>query len=126
MDDYWGYHLMIDGSNCNDNIKDKNYIISFVKQLVKDIDMVAYGEPEVPYFAGHDINKAGHSLNQFIETSNITGHFIDGHNELYLDVFSCKKFESENVFKCVRQFFGEKMAIHSMYFERKAHLKGGS
>ena len=117
---YWGYHYMLNCSNCNDEIKSAETIKAFAKQLVKDIKMVAYGEPDVPHFALHDPSKGGHSLNQFIETSNITGHFVDAHNEMYLDVFSCMPFEEHKVLDCVKKFFGQDIQENHQFVLRKA------
>ena len=117
---YWGYHYTLNCSNCNDQIKSKEAIVAFAKQLVDEIEMVAYGEPDVPYFALHDPTKGGHSLNQFIETSNITGHFVDSLNEMYLDVFSCMPFDEKKVLACVKQHFGEDLKYNDQMLLRKA------
>ena len=78
MKEPWGWHLILDCSQgAMDKITDKSNILGFVKQLVKDIDMVAYGDPWIERFATHDINKSGISFCQMIETSNITGHFVE-------------------------------------------------
>lgn len=49
-------------------------------KLVKDIDMVPYGGPQVVHFGSG--NKAGYTLVQLIETSNITAHFVEETNDL--------------------------------------------
>lgn len=92
MSQYWGYHLMLDCAGCNDNIKNKDKIYNFVKELVVRIDMVAAGEPIIEYLLpGED--KAGYSLMQLITTSNICAHFIEPDSTAYLDIFSCKEFD---------------------------------
>jgi len=107
MSQYWGYHLVIDASGCDhDAITSGDQIRAFCKELVRRIDMVAYGEPLVEHFATHDPEKAGYSLVQLIETSNICAHFVDKDNTMYLDVFSCKPFETEVVKQTVADFFG--------------------
>lgn len=104
--DYWGFHLMLDCSNCDKSaITDEAHIKNFIKTLVKDIDMVAYGEPMVAHFATHDPGKAGFSFCQMIETSNISGHMVDSNGDFYLDVFSCKPFSNEAVQNLVNRFF---------------------
>jgi hypothetical protein len=41
---YWGYHLVLDCAGLNaESIRDPQNIYKFTKQLVKDIDMVAFG-----------------------------------------------------------------------------------
>jgi len=65
--------------------------------------MVAYGEPQVVHFGSGD--KSGYTLVQLIETSNITAHFCEETNDMYLDVFSCKPFRPEDVESVVNQHF---------------------
>ena len=105
---YWGYHLMIDVHGCNDNIKDKNAVIAFCDTLVREIDMEAIGRPWVEQTAMHAPDKAGFTLVQIIQTSSIVAHFIDEPGDIYLDVFSCKKFKIETVEACVDRWFKPK------------------
>ena len=49
---YWGYHLMLDCGSCNNNIKSKEQIYNFVKELVDSIQMLekyTISFPEVCY-----------------------------------------------------------------------------
>lgn len=102
---YWGYHLMLDLHGCNDNIKSRDAIVAFCKDLVKRIDMDPIGEPWVELTAMHDSTKAGFTLTQIIQTSSIVAHFIDEPGDVYLDVFSCKSFDIYLVQKVVDQWF---------------------
>ena len=115
----WGYHLALDCRSCNDNVKFPNSkkIEDFAKQLVIDIHMVAYGEPQVVHF-GQD-NKTGYTLVQLIETSNICGHFCDETGDAYIDVFSCKEFDPQTVVSLVKKYF-EPEAIKMNFFTRQA------
>lgn len=102
----WGWHLSLDVGGCNkEKITSKDNIVTFCKELVKAIDMKAYGEPEAVHFAEHDASKAGFTLTQLIETSNICAHFVDATGEMYLDVFSCKEFNPETVLDVVGKYF---------------------
>jgi S-adenosylmethionine/arginine decarboxylase-like enzyme len=114
----WGYHLIIDGSKCMGHaIRNKDVIKSFTKALVKKIDMVPFGEPQIQHFGSG--NKAGYTLVQLIETSNITAHFVEQTNDMYLDVFSCKKFDPKDVGFMVDRFFGPTHA-NSRFLIRQA------
>jgi S-adenosylmethionine/arginine decarboxylase-like enzyme len=84
---------------------------------VKEIDMKAYGKPLVVHFGAG--NKAGYTLVQLIETSNITGHFCEEDNSAYIDVFSCKEFDKEKVKEVVNVFFMP-IAMQEHYMERQA------
>ena len=104
MEDYWGYHLILDGSGCDlQSISDGDNIRAFAKELVDAIGMVAYGEPRAVHFGTG--NKAGYTLVQLIETSNICAHFVEEHSHFYLDVFSCKTFEAEIVLEMCKKYF---------------------
>jgi S-adenosylmethionine decarboxylase len=117
----WGYHLCLDISKCKPyTIRCPKHIANFTKHLVKDIDMVAYGEPQIVKFGSG--NKAGYTLVQLIETSNICAHFCDESNNFYLDVFSCKPYDIEVVEKLVKEYF-EPETMKRNYFERNAELQ---
>lgn len=101
---YWGYHLVADFGKCvPSSIRCSRNILSFSKTLVNEIDMVAYGQPMIKHFG--DGNKAGYTLVQLIETSNICAHFVEETDDIYLDVFSCKRFDPETVERVVKRYF---------------------
>lgn len=102
----WGYHLLIDAKQGNlKKIKSKTHVANFVKQLIIDIEMKAYGDLMIERFATHDPDKAGISFCQMIETSNITGHFVDLNGDFYIDVFSCKPYETHVVIDLIKEYF---------------------
>ena len=120
ISEYWGYHLVLDCAGCNhDQITNGDNIKNFTNELVKRIDMVAYGDPIIAHFATHDPQKAGYSMMQLIETSNIAAHFVDRDNTMYLDVFSCKPYENQTVIDTVKEFFGA-TSIRVTYLTRQA------
>jgi S-adenosylmethionine/arginine decarboxylase-like enzyme len=103
--EYWGYHISLELGNCDvDAVNDPDYLNAWVKQLVKDIDMVAYGEPQVVHFADNCPIKAGWTVSQLIETSNIMVHFIDS-GDAYVDIFSCKPFAVSDVLSNIQDWF---------------------
>ena len=48
---------------------------------------------------GDDPKIAGISMYQLIETSNINAHMVNSNKNVYLDVFSCKKYNPNAVKK---------------------------
>lgn len=91
---FWGYELIIDAKNCKSNvIYDSNKLHNWSVNLVKEIDMIAYGDPIIEHFAEHDEEKAGFTIIQLIETSNITAHFCDKSRDGYINIFSCKEID---------------------------------
>lgn len=117
---YFGYHLILDCANLNpESIRDSTNIYNFTKQLVKDIDMVAYGEPQIVNF-GHS-GKEGYTLVQLIETSNICAHFVEEDNTAYFDIFSCKTYNNAVVIDLVKKYFGTtNTKVRTTYLIRQA------
>ena len=104
MSNYWGYHLILNCSKCiPSSIRSQSNIHRFSKSLVQKIDMVPYGEPQIVMFGTG--NKKGYTLVQLIETSNITAHFVEETDDIFLDVFSCKEFEEKDVIQMVDYHF---------------------
>jgi S-adenosylmethionine/arginine decarboxylase-like enzyme len=103
----WGYHLIVNAGGCDPKaLRSKATIADFAKTLVKKIDMVAFGPPRIVMFG--DGNKKGYTLIQLIETSNISAHFVEETNDIYLDVFSCKPFDPTAALAVFRDFFKPK------------------
>jgi len=120
MSQFWGYHLLLDCAGCDyESITNYDNVYKFTKQLVNDIDMVAYGEPHIVNFGSG--NKAGFTMFQLIETSNICAHFTNEDKTMYLDVFSCKPYDNDIVIKLVNQYF-KPSVIRPSYITRHAHL----
>jgi S-adenosylmethionine/arginine decarboxylase-like enzyme len=114
----WGHHLLINARRCAPNpIRSKPIIETFSRTLVKDIKMVPYGKPQVVMFGSG--NKKGYTLVQLIETSNITGHFVEETNDMYLDVFSCKDFNPEKVQELIQKYF-QPQSMQSLLVRRDA------
>lgn len=116
----WGYHLLINARRCAPiPIRSKPIIESFSRTLVKRIDMIPYGTPQVVLFGSG--NKQGYTLVQLIETSNITGHFVEETNDMYLDVFSCKEFKPETVHDMVQRYFDPQTIRSRMILRDASH-----
>ena len=117
----WGYHLILDSARClPQSIRCKYHIAKFTQDLVQKIDMVPYGQPQIQHFGSG--NKAGYTLVQLIETSNICAHFVEETNDMYLDVFSCKEFDPKDVEQMVQLYFQPENKIKN-YLVRQAQPK---
>ena len=116
----WGYHTLFDCKSCpREKIGSEDNIRSFIKNIVWKIDMKAYGDPMIARLAGHDPELTGYSFCQMIETSNITGHFMDKSGDCYIDIFSCKEYDKDIARKVINDFF-EPQGISMKYIERSA------
>lgn len=109
----WGWSTSLDLKRCNDKIKDKADLKDYVYQVCDLIDMKRFGDCQIYKFGTG--NKAGYSMLQLIETSNITGHFCDDNNSAYIDIFSCKPYDARKLSVFTKKFFGaDSMVYHTI------------
>lgn len=93
--DCWGRLTVVDLRRCNpDIIKNKFKIVEIVIELCDLIGMKRYKGCNVVNF-GDDEKVAGYSFTQLIQTSLISGHLANATNNAYIDIFSCKDYDSE-------------------------------
>ena len=117
----WGVHAIANLFKCPKHIiTSKPKIYNFTVDLVKKIDMKAYGSPQIIHFG--EGNKAGYTLVQLIETSNITGHFCDESGDAYIDIFSCKHFDRDIVRQVILEHFQPQM-IDIKKIDRQAGIQ---
>jgi S-adenosylmethionine/arginine decarboxylase-like enzyme len=114
---YWGYHLMLDMSGCNEYINEPDRVKKFLTLLVDRLQMHPLGKPIVVYVDTPE--GKGVSAVQIITTSTITFHGDADGNCVYLDVFSCKEYREEDVIELVNICF-EPKAIRKNWLYRHA------
>ncbi len=102
----WGWSATFDCRACNNLVSNEKALYDWVVELVKRINMVSFGEPLIEHFG--EGNKTGYTVVQLIQTSNITGHFVDESGDGYIDVFSCKPFDLKTVENVINEFFNPK------------------
>ncbi|OJI09625.1 MAG: S-adenosylmethionine decarboxylase [Candidatus Vogelbacteria bacterium CG10_big_fil_rev_8_21_14_0_10_49_38] len=112
----WGMVASIDIYHCNPKfITSKKKIQEFVIKLCQSIGMKRHGPTLIERFAEGEL--AGYSAMQFIETSSITMHFDDQHdNRAFIDIFSCKFFDHKRAERFCRDFFESKKSKSIYYF----------
>ena len=104
----WGILSCIDLYGCDaKTIRSSEKIRQFVVELCHLIDMKRFGETQVVNF-GEEERVAGYSMTQLIETSLISAHFANLTNTIYLDVFSCKAYDSKKVADFAKKYFKAK------------------
>jgi spermidine synthase len=108
----FGWELQIDLYECEQEaIATEDAIQRYARELCDVIEMKAYGEPLTPYFGeNNDITK-GYSLLQFIETSSITGHFSEGTDAAYINIFSCMPYDRDKAAAFTKEFFGAQRVV---------------
>jgi S-adenosylmethionine/arginine decarboxylase-like enzyme len=101
----WGLLTSIDLFECNpETLRNKEKIEKYIVELCELIDMKRFGEPVIVRF-GKDPRVQGYSAVQLIETSCISGHFAEDSNSVYIDIFSCKFYDSEKAIEFTKKFF---------------------
>ncbi len=101
----WGLDTAIDLLDCDPElIRDPAVIAAFAVDLCEKIKMRRYGEPQLVHF-GDEPRVSGYTLVQLIETSAITGHFIEQVNSACLNVFSCSAYPPFQAATWCRQWF---------------------
>ena len=104
----WGISASIDLHNCDPQlVRDETEIKHFVYELCDLIQVRRFGECIVVHF-GEREEIAGFSMTQLIETSLISGHFVNSTNNIFLDVFSCKYFDPDIACSKAVEFFKAK------------------
>jgi S-adenosylmethionine decarboxylase len=103
--EYWGVSSCIDLYDCDLALmQDAEAIRTFVRLLCDRIQMRRYGETQIVFF-GDEPRVQGFSMTQLIETSLISAHFADASRAIYLDVFSCALYDSEDTAKFAAEYF---------------------
>lgn len=98
---YYGKELILDLHNCNSATFTRKSIESYFKALCDLIKMERselywwddYGVP--PEEQETEPHLKGISAIQFITTSNVTIHTLDILKNVYLNIFSCKDFDTD-------------------------------
>jgi len=109
----WGILTSLDLYGCDPKIiRDPEEIKKYVIKLCEMLGVRRFGDCQVVHF-GKDERVEGYSMVQLIETSLISGHFANMTNAVYIDIFSCKSYDSEQAALFSRDFFGaESLEIH--------------
>lgn len=116
----WGWHLLLDCSGMNSAAINSPLTIElFIENVIKGIDMVPIGGPQIMWCDTHEEEKKGYTFIQIIETSNIIGHLCSHDDTGYIDVWSCKPYDQGKVIELVKKFF-EPVGIRTQFVERVA------
>ncbi len=119
----YGKELILDIHNCDPTTFTRKSIRNYFKKLCDLIDMERcelywwddYGIP--PEEQQTEPHMKGTSAIQFISTSNITIHTLDLLENVYLNIFSCKEFDSDLVKKFSEDWFKGK-TVNSQIIKR--------
>ncbi len=90
-------------------LADPDSIRRFVPALIAAIGMRAHGALMIDRFGDHELE--GWSALQFIETSSITIHADEVFGRCFIDVFSCRPFDSDVAAAIAVEHFGGTPAV---------------
>ncbi len=103
-----GESIAIDLYNCSkDLIGSEPHIREYVEEVLKIIDIAAYGACHVVH-KGKDATDMGYSMFQLTESFSISAHFIDENSSAYINIFSNKSYDWSNLVGFSQQFFESK------------------
>jgi len=102
-----GTHLILDLKECKnlDNLSNKKFIESLLLDLVKITGMKAITEPSVFYYENKEKEESGITGFVIISDSHISIHTYPFKKSLYLDLFSCRNFDSKEIINCIKEIF---------------------
>ncbi|MBN1904242.1 MAG: S-adenosylmethionine decarboxylase [Deltaproteobacteria bacterium] len=115
----FGRELVLDLYGCDiDTISDTGLIRSFPGRLFDASGMKPSGEP-ISSCSGEGIESSRLlSIIQFSEEGSVTGHFSKEYRAAYLNIFSCKEFDIEQVENFSKKYFGAS-TVRSSFIIRK-------
>ena len=112
----WGLDTAIDLFDCDPElVRDPAVIRACTIDLCDKIHMRRFGEPLLAHF-GDDPRVSGYTLVQLIETSAITGHFIEQVNAACLNIFSCSAYPPFATTALCQKWFRAQSARLSVVF----------
>ncbi len=118
----FGWHYSLDAHNCEYAlISDIENVQIFFVFLAKNIGMTIYWGKDLKMMCekyGNDKSNIGITGFCPILTSNFTIHTVFDTCSIYLDVFSCKYFETNKINECVELFFSPKGKVKSNFTVR--------
>ncbi len=111
MNESFGPHLTIDAKKCNiAKLKDFNFVFDVLDQLPAKIGMTKITQPYVFKYSGIVPEDAGITGVVIIAESHISIHTFPYKDYVFIDVFSCKNFNTQKAVKLLIDAFESKEA----------------
>ena len=125
---YFGPHLMLDLSECDqDRINDLDFIFNFLNTLPDKIGMVKITQPYVFPYSGLVPEDQGITGFVVIAESHLSIHTFVEKGYAFVDLFSCKPFNTDLARDIIIEtFISKKPKVHMIErgtgFPRNIHL----
>ena len=111
---HYGIELLLDLKGCDLSDSSRQKLADYFAQLCDLIDMKRHGEPL--FWEDHSgiPHLHGTSALQFIETSNVVCHPLPMLKAVYLNVFSCKAFDTELAKRFSVEFWRAESVVYTV------------
>lgn len=116
-DNKYGIELILDMHQCDKSRFTKADLRFFLAKLCDLIKMKPHGEPQFWTDSSDILHLNGISCFQFIETSNIVVHALTLLDAVYINIFSCKLFDTKTAKYFAKDFFKAK-TVHAQVVDR--------
>lgn len=110
----YGIELIIDLKGCDLSDLSRQKLEDFFVTLCQKIDMKRHGEPLFWEDVSGEPHLHGISAIQFIETSNIVCHPLPLLKAVYINVFSCKEFDTTMALQFCKDFWKATSEVHTV------------
>jgi len=111
----FGPHLTIDVKNASkEKLSDINLHFDFLMNLPKMIGMTPITQPYVFPYSGLVPEDKGITGFQVIAESHISIHSFQEKGWCFIDVFSCKPFDTDKAIEYVKSIFGDSDTVVSL------------
>lgn len=114
----YGIELILDMHHCDISTFTKENLSKYFTELCKLIDMKPHGKPMFWHNDSNIPHLRGIFGIQFIETSNIVVHALELLETVFVNIFSCKEFDTKVAEEFIKNFFKAK-EVNSRVIERK-------
>jgi S-adenosylmethionine decarboxylase len=123
----YGTHIMLLLSNVKnrDVLDSPKGLCDFLRDLVAKVGMRVLDGPRAATESG-DSEKYGHSAVIILYESHAAVHTYPVRGSLFLDLFSCKPFDDEDVISACHEFLGEFEVSERLLLDRGAHWNGSA
>ncbi|HEY5787392.1 MAG TPA: S-adenosylmethionine decarboxylase [Microlunatus sp.] len=109
----WGLLAVIDLHDCRpDRLTDPDAIRHFMPTVIHAIGMRSRGDLALDRFGDGELE--GWSAMQFIETSSITVHADEVENRCFVDIFSCRSFDTAAAAAIATEHFGGTATVRTL------------
>ena len=110
----YGLEMIIDLKGCDLSDLNREKLGKFFVDLCNLIDMKRHGDPVFWEDTSDIPHLRGVSGFQFIETSNVVCHPLPLLNAVYLNIFSCKEFNTGQALEFCKNYWGATSENHTV------------